>query len=200
MESPSLWWSTAIWEITAHQSIDSDCGVHLSMPRHGGKSNRCPRGETAERGKGTKALHSSATHRQCKQREHVPMEQSKATQQSPLHLLLRAAGFKPCPLPGLRLLSCRSRAEKSLTSVHRRNHSTYRLSQSSLWVCTSPSPPLPILVSPSHPAVLPASFNGRTSPGARSLSYLTIALQQYTSVAKPHWQRRMCPEGVQRFV
>lgn len=156
------------------------------MPRHGGKSNRCPRGETAEREKGTKALHSSATHCQCKQREHVPTEQSKATQQSPLHLLLRAAGFKPCPLPGLRLLSCRSRAEKSLTNVHRRNHSTYRLSQSSLWVCTSPSPPLPILVSPSHPAVLPASFNRRTSQGARSLSYLTIALQQYTSVAKPH--------------
>lgn len=87
MDSPSLWWSTAIWEITAHQSIDSDCGVHLSMPRHGGKSNRCPRGETAEREKGTKALHSSATHRQCKQREqrsHGTIKSNSAVPPAPL--------------------------------------------------------------------------------------------------------------------
>lgn len=41
---------------------------------------------------------------------------------SPPHHLLRTTDFKPCPLPGLCLLYCRSRAERSLTSVHRRNH------------------------------------------------------------------------------
>lgn len=151
MESPSLWWSTAIWEITAHQSIDSDCGVRLSLPRHGGKSNLLPRGETAEREKGTKALHSSATV-SASRGSGIPTEQSKAIQQSPTPLAQDS--WLQALSPAWALFAVLQKQGREKPDQRSQEESfPHRLYQSSLWFGTSPSPPLPILVSPSYPAV-----------------------------------------------
>lgn len=98
--------------IAVHQIIDSDCEVHLSVPRHGGKSNRYGRGSVSKRRVGTKALHSSASIRESKG-SIILTEQSNATKQSPLYLL-RAVDFRPCPLAELLFLHVQEQGRKRL--------------------------------------------------------------------------------------
>lgn len=128
----------------------------------------------------------------------VPTEQSKATQQSPLHLLLRAAGFKPCPLPGLRLLSCRSRAEKSLTSVHRRNHfhiptlPEFRLV---LYITVTTPPHLGFSLTPSSSTCIlhRKNFSGRPQSILSDHCFTTVHFCGKTTLTAANVSRR-CPK------
>lgn len=139
---------------------------------------------------GIKAFHSPATI-SASRGSNILMEQLKPIKQSPLCLLLRAANFKPCPLPGLRFLYCRSRAEKSPSSIHGRDHFHNSLEH----IVTLPEFPLDLhhhhYLSSSW--FLPHTQQFYLHPSTEellktptNLSYLTTALQQHISMAKPH--------------
>lgn len=100
--------------------------MHLSLLRHGGKSNRCTRGWISEEN-GNQGF-PLFCHHQCKQREQHAHGAIKSNQAVPT-VPLPQSGLTSSPVPclGFTFCLCRNSAEQGLSSFPRRNHFNNRL-------------------------------------------------------------------------